>query len=321
MLCYTDFMTSNPAPTGSSTKEPAPVPPTRIFTAESLSQQAKKGPPWGKIFLIILIIIAIVGVAGAGGYYYFGPKIVTQNISQNPTGPLVVTPEPKGPTPTPYPYSFQTALINFCKKTEISPLSFYYKIDLTKLPINFPNSTIFDTSDSKAPKCWGTAETDWITLSTTSNNSFAVYDDKSKELGHGGPPVLGNLGTTISSDSGMVISFYREQDIGTYIGTEGIGIRAVKTLKWPDGTNLYVDTTTEAIPGDDQRLTTILNKYAVKGSDELTKGQMVVDDTKTDQVMADIKNAFFSDMQNLASPEKDKIQAIQVLLSDFLMKQ
>ncbi|HSD98818.1 MAG TPA: hypothetical protein VLB73_03950 [Patescibacteria group bacterium] len=282
------------------------MPPSSIAASSSLGRMA-----------LIGLAVLTAGLAIAYGGFYLGQK--SKPSSATPTSAPTTVVIPTSTTTKAPSVPFQTFLSQNCKKITVSPGSFSYSLDIAQFPFKIPQAIVLqDPNYANQPKCWGTPGTDWVIFKTDKKDTLALYNVASVELGHGGYPQIGQIGTLFSDTPSLSFMFYRGVGMGSYIGTENITVRAIRKITWPDGNLVSIAIDKEAIPANDSRLLAILNKYAV--SDPYSPGHMVVDSTKEQAALVEIKNTFFSSLNNLSQPEKGTITSMQDLLNGFSLK-
>lgn len=250
------------------------------------------------IFFVFLIILVI----GAGAY--FGRQYFIQR-----TQPSSV-PSSSSLSPTPLPAStFQELLTKNCKsQSEVGGT-----ITINELPVRI-NPTILKEILSKqnsiSCQSIGVPYTWYVDI-----GSASLYDHYSKELGHGGRSYFSkpepeqiikksndiSIAISLNSGSGQVGD--------TWIAAEGI-----KRFELSNGQVFYADFGDIVIDLDDPRLIALLKQYAepIEGSDDL-------EITKPGVEQAIIKQ-FFSNLEQIDTPEKETIAHIERILNGISLK-
>lgn len=222
---------------------------------------------------------------------------------------------------------FQELIAKNCKEVYTTPKAFTYFISLASLPITLNQSSIqLDKNNPdnnppyNTPSCIGQLNSDYVMIDLADKRSLYIYDQYSQELGHGGYSFFLPIpfATTIFDKDNITLSFILKEGMGTVIGQEPIAIRAIKTITLPNGNRLFVTLDTIAIDEKDPRLTNILNKYAIPSQFQV--GGFETDSTKATQYIQEIKNTFFTDMNNLNEPEEDRITNLLTILSAISVK-
>ncbi len=292
-----------------------PLQPTQELSERSLFKQKYM------VLFLLLIIILIFGVAI---YYLHFNQSRSKQISINPkTTPTLQIASPTIlPTLVPLQYpsnmvfqsQLQEIIAKNCKQVFTTPNSFTYYIAPDVLPLTIDQTIIKLAHDPAygnlpydTPMCDGQPNSDYVTLRLPDKKELFIFDQYSKELGHGGYSFFEPLSfaTKISDQKSVLLTFLFQEGMGTVIGEEPIMVRAIKTITLSNGQLVYGTLDTIAIDKNDPRLLSILNKYSIPS--QFQSGRFEVDSNKTAQYTLDIKNAFFTDMNQLTQPEKSRI--------------
>ena len=90
-----------------------------------------------------------------------------------------------------------------------------------------------------------------------------IYDTTSNELGHGGPPFLGQIGSNIYNTGNITINAYLGFGEGpALLGDLAVQIRGEKKFITTTDESISVNLSAIAIPGNDPRLIEYLKPYS-----------------------------------------------------------
>jgi hypothetical protein len=299
--------------------------------------EAPERPSFGQKRIVLFLILIVILIFGITIYYLYATQFQSKPVSTRaqttPTSQMVSPTKQPTLVPLQYPPNLvflsqlQEIIAKNCKQVFTTPNSFTYYISLNVLPFTI-NQTIIKLTHDPAygnlpydtPMCDGQPNADYVTLRLPDKNELFIFDQYSKELGHGGYSFFEPLSfaTNISDQNNVSLTFLLQEGMGTVIGEEPIMVRAIKTITLPNGQLVYVTLDTIAIDQNDSRLLSILNKYETPS--QFQSGKFEVDSAKTPQYTQDLKNAFFADMNNLAQPEKSRIADLLATLSAISAK-
>ncbi|OGH14278.1 MAG: hypothetical protein A2687_01480 [Candidatus Levybacteria bacterium RIFCSPHIGHO2_01_FULL_38_26] len=246
----------------------------------------------------ILLAITIVIILGLTIF-------LLSTISQS--SPTPVLPIINQPSPTTQSFTFQKILEENC----VHDNAVSGKISTEKLPLII-NTEIVNAAELS---CSSTGELN--TWYAHKDSDFFIFDDSSKELGHGGISYFEPYGEGTTDQNGLRYYVYLQFGEGPLpIGETSVNVRAIKELKISSDEITYVSTTEQVIEGDDPRLVNLLNQYSILS--ESYPGQKEISDYEMAEEA--ISAQFFGNFDNLKSPEKEKIEKMKQLLSAFSEK-
>ena len=267
-----------------------------------------KGSKGQTVIILILLVGLIIGVGT-----YFARQYFVQG-----TKPSSVPSSPSLSPPASSSSTFQELLTKNCKNKDQ-----YHNvggtITLEELPVKIEANILREISkgaESVSLSCQsvGTPYTWYISIE---NASINLYDEHSKELGHGGYSYfrMPESQEIIKKTNDITIAIWLNSGEGppevsnTWIVAEGI-----KRFTFGNGQFFYADFGDIAIDFDDPRLIVLLKQYAepLEGSDYLQI-------TKPDVEQAIIKQ-FFSNLEQVNTPEKEMIASIERVLNGISLK-
>lgn len=288
---------------------------TDIPSPESQS----KPPIINKVVIIGGILLLLI--VGSGGYY-LGMQRVQPQIPHSSPQATQTQPSSTGEqqnqesTKTALEGSFQDTLIKNCENYELQKgVAFVDVIDVNKAPVSINKNLI--NINYRVPNkllCAGFDGTkspyNYFFIELQDKSMINVYDNNSKELGHGGPPYIGSYGTVIRDDGNIKLTVYMVGNEGpTLVGYAPVELRGEKRLKLSNGDTVYANYSKTAIEGKDSRLVEFLQPYS-KPSDFKPGAKEV-----TDFPAEELKNKFFSNLSNLQPSEKNVLSEIERVLS------
>lgn len=279
------------------------------------------------IALVVILILLIVGGISA---YVLNKNLVskTQTIQQvtiksTPT----VTPRLTGNNSLAFPRGttgFQKLLADNCKTVEKD--SILQEIDMSLLPIKI-DSSVINLSVKRNPSIVSCEA--WTPYKVFVSIPFQIYgydfggdiklylfDKQSEEPGHGGASWFQTSGIVIKDDgvSKYAVYFGFGEVPIVYPSSTPVIISAEKKIHLSNGEDVSVSFKTTLLHGDDPRLVNILSKYSVKRDD---KSIEITDTISAEKEMAAI---IFGDLNNLKSPEKEKLAQVENALSAISAK-
>lgn len=301
-----------------------------------------------KGFSSILIILGVVVILGiTGGMYYLGTKKSANTIPPStPTTTFQSSPSAtpfsaSGASPTILPSSdassLQKILSSKCQDYLYSGKEHIFGIKKDDLPVVIDTKKVniitvnqtnifacvqFDNKPNhsfvKIPISiygYGFGE-DYLSSPTI---ELLIYDSQSQEPSHGGYPSIGVYGKVIKDDGQEKLAI--NLSIGevpiVYPNNTPVILTAEKKLRLASGEDIFVNLHALIIHGDDPRLVNIISKHSVsRGSG--TDLDIEINDVEGGQ--NEIAQYFFGNLTNLKSPEKEKVEQIQKVLSAFTIK-
>lgn len=265
--------------------------------------------------LVFLVLGILVGAGGVLGYQNLSIPSVQQVSSPSPEA----TSESESTT-----LSMAGTLQDFMKEN-CKPGNPPY-IDIQQLPVSVDTNIIepFQAEGVESVYCSSAVnyslpiQDGYLVIRQDSSNGINIYDDQSKEGGHGGAPFLGSFGQKIFDENGILITAWLGGGDGPQIlGQVGIALRGVKQFATKDGHPIYVNYSLTGIPGSDQRLIDRLTPYSsidpALGLDEPTVNY---DPTTSVKII----DYFFGETPNSISPEGQALKKLRTILSGVKAK-
>lgn len=294
------------------------VPKPQPVTLPSEPQREQK--PWLAVILLVLFIISLGSIA----FLVYQNYQLKQNFSAKHPEPTAIPSLEAKPTeflsPTPVKEkltaTFQEILSDNCKKIDLGPGSFFHGISLLSLPVSIEPALILKYRDQNTLACTGDQgipKSQYVMIETKENTTVNLYDKNSTEGGHGGPPFLGSLPNLIGEKNGILFSMSLSWPHGgcALLDYLSVYVRGLKTLKLSNGETVFINTQLAAIEPSDQRLREILSKNTHPC--ELEPDRIEVDYNQKPE--EEIKNKFFTDLNNLAIKEQQAIEKITQTLN------
>lgn len=270
--------------------------------------------PTPKINWLISLLFLVIGIAvGATGLWSY-QNYLPATIQTSPTPPTSMPADNNILSMT---GSLQDFMKANCKSGNPQYLEF------SKLPVEI-NTGIIKVDNKKQPVVYCSSTEDntkpikdgYLVINLENNQTINIYDDQSKELGHGGAPFIGFFGQKIFEEGNIQIGAWLQGGDGPQVlGDIGVVIRGVKKFSTKDGYAVYVNHTKGAIPGSDTRLIDQLKPYSSIDPDlEL---ETVKFDPTTSVKIVDF---FFSETPGATSPEGIVLQNIKDIMSAITAK-
>lgn len=259
-----------------------------------------------KIIIVLLILILSLALI-ATSYLFSQNQTLSQQLkTSKPTpSPAVV----KGP-------SFQDILENYCQDITLSPTVSLYGIKLENLPVSIDQSVVpitFQSQDTVTCMSGGEnlAKSNFVSIEYGPYKQIFLYDQNSKEPGHGGQSFFGSRPVVLKDDGQIKWSMSLNwPEAGcTELENRTIVVRGERRLKLLNGETVLASTETEVTDPGDPRLVETLAQN-LKDS-ECSPGQKDVVFEGTDEK---VKKRFFSNFDRLESPEKERVAEIQKIL-------
>jgi len=199
-------------------------------------------------------------------------------------------------------------------------------LDFQSLPVNVDTSVIkpFQGSNVSSVYCSSTEDNTkpitngYLVIRLDNSNGINIYDDQSKELGHGGSPGLGVFGQNILNENGIQFGAWLQGGDGPQVlGSVSMNLRGIKKFTTKDGQSVYVNYTETAIPGSDIRLVNQLKSYSsIDPNSRLNEPTVNYDSTMT----AKIINYFYGKTPSTSTPEGQALQNLTNILSAITAK-
>lgn len=187
--------------------------------------------------------------------------------------------------------------------------------NISSLPITIDQSImpISATGSANSPTCSGEDGKKFaMVYSANGNPPLIIYDSHSQQTTVSAYPIFGAIGKSFSQTDNIVYYYYLRITPDSSIGTEPVFIRAIKNISTDSKETILVSLEMQAIAQNDERLLTILNKYAIQKGNSAFKD---IDGSKLRQVNIEIMNTFFSNPKNLQNSEGVALKKLQTLLS------
>lgn len=286
-------------------------------------QQSRK-----KFFIVGIIILALLLVAGSGFAAYQYVKSPHTRQKENKLTSSVLPTNPATPTlasthnVNTYRESsdFQQYLSNNCKNNKNTVT---ISIDFLPIVVNTKKVQLINDDSRGKIICWMGGDDNgnlvsYLQVPYTDDNqiikTYTIYDQYSKEVGHGGSPAIGNLGVTILDHNNITLSIYVPNgESGAAIGYTPVFIRGVRLLQTKSGQPWYVSTSIMAIKEDDPKLISLLKQYGqdVGGCPAAGCGWEVTDFSGAEKAVA---KEFFGDMNHLSPDVSSAVEQIETNL-------
>lgn len=233
------------------------------------------------------------------------PKVVSQPSPSEPAvGNVGIEPTPRPPKS-----SFQNLLSEQCKK-------FGDSVDVGVLPVVVDESVL----DVRSVMCRGDSviNAGYVQVSYGDGETLNLYDEYSKELGHGGSPFLGTYRKSIKETADVRLSIYFARPDGgpALVGDVAVIVRGQKKIRLRSGETIFINAEHVAIEGDDPRLVAVLDKYS-RESDRVAGRREIINDIYEDLIDAaevGIVKRFFDDLAILGDPERGNIRKLENIL-------
>lgn len=260
----------------------------------------------GAIYLLLGLLIVILITSGA----YF----LVKNTEQT-KGPASNSPQNEAQTDlVKSADTFQNILTKYCKKIDLGPGAYFNGLQPDNLPVSIDYSEVkVKLREQETIPCALEPNSQgyvFVELEDSTKGIINIYDKYSKELGHGGPPILGSFDNVVKSEGVIKFSFALSGGEGPpIIGAVPVIIRGEKQLKLTGGEIIYINYTKIAIAGKDKRLVDLLNKYSKPSEFEPASQELA------SLPIEEVKSLFFSDFYNLQSPEKEAVTEITRILN------
>lgn len=284
---------------------------------EDNGEKIKK--PWYSMILlgIIIVFLGVIGFLLYNNYQLKQTLLVNNNQSSDDSSPKIeATKEVISPiTEEKLTATFQEILSENCKKIQTGPGSFFYGIQVPVLPVIIRPSLELKLDQQNTLACSGDDEilkSKYVVIQAKNNRGINLYDEYSKEMGHGGPLFLKSLSTSIGEKNGILFSISIGWPEGGCASPSDMGVymRGVKSLKLSNGETIFINTSTIVINAGDQKLTEILSENTTDC--EIEPGaKTVVYDGAEDK----IKNYYFSNLNSLGSNEQRAVEEITNILN------
>ncbi len=277
----------------------------------------------------IVVLIATIGIVAAGFYVRFFVNTpeptpiaakATPTLAPSPTTPLE-TPEP---IPT-LSKSF-AEMMQELEGSQINELNDAHPgpyIDPTKLPVTIDYEKLGITVPAHG-LIKGFAANGYATLQDLDIN---IYNDDSKEPGHGGAPFLGEVGVLAHQAPDIKYFIYLEPgDTGPrIIGNTPVILRAIKAMRLSNGETIYANTSTKIIAANAPDLISFLEQFSRPCDNNCMK--LFPDDSNSDKLIIDfesfdhttinseIVSHFFNDWDNLPNEQQKIVDEVTTKLS------
>ncbi len=294
------------------------------------AQPKQLKPNFLKWLVVAIMILLLIIVGSISAYFLNKNKIPKTSVTKKIITTSTKTPAASIPAEKPGTISptinmdrlsdFQKLLIDKCIYTK-QGYNEFYQIKLTDLPIKINNKSInlWVTTDPTMENCiLSNPGKSYVSIpfgiygyDFPSKEELYILDNQSEELGHGGPSFLKPYGTILKDDGTIKITAYfnfGEVPIA-YPFSVPVYISAQKKIITSNNNIVYVIFQTELLHGDDPRLANIINKYSTP------RDNNSFEITNTTQADKDMISAIFGDLNNLKSPEKEKLQQVEKILS------
>lgn len=281
-------------PKDSDSKEtPSPGPQEKIAASVS----AKPSFNLLIIVLVIALTAALLTVVFLAALIFRSKQEIVVKPSPTQSGPTVVSQELSKTKTDP----FQQILAKYCRKMELE-YGFSEEIEPAYLPV-------FVDKSVDAVVCTGdfAPNTGYVVADFGEKPGVNIYDQYSQEAGHGGPPFLGSLDNVIKDDGNIKLSVFLGWPHGgcAEIGQIPLYVRGEKKMELENGEAIFANTQIMAIDEQDPRLAALLQEKTKPCEfDENSSDIMEPDLEGLDER---INERFFSDMNNLESPEKEAV--------------
>mgnify|MGYP001619604194 CR=1 FL=1 len=273
----------------------------------SVSHSTNRRRGFSAIFLVLLVGLII----GASAYFarqYFVQRTKPSFVSSSPS--LSPSASPSS--------TFQELLTENCKnKDQYNNVG--GTITLEELPVRIEANILKEISresESVSLSCQsiGTPYTLYISIE---NDSIVLYDEYSKELGHGGYSYfrMPEPQEIIKKTNDITIAIWLNGGEGSLeVGNTWIVAEGIKRFMLDNGQVFYATFGDIAIDFDDPRLNALLKQYA-----EPLGGSERLEITKPGVEQAVIKQ-FFSNLEQVNTPEKKMIASIEKVLNGISLK-
>ena len=240
--------------------------------------------------------------------------------------------------------SFQEILANNCQKTAISETSYFYGIKPTSLPVSVDSSILeLDLEDGGVLMCTG-VETGreyvvmgyYQAMDDSEKQTLNLYDNNSEPIGHGGWHPLETWGKVIKDDGTVKLSIFLgwpAETIPSLVSNMAVWMRGEKKLPRSNGESIFVNSTNAVIDKENSRLVAILDSYGEEITQDFLDtqdfygrelvdfaGEKFLNASDEDAILDDVAVAFFSDMDGLASSEKERVAVMERILGAVVGK-
>ncbi len=289
-----------------------------------ISYKAKKK----KIVIIAFVVVfsfCLCTTLGVGGYLLFNNKeqkveVENEEIKTTSTTTTTTTTSTTSATTTQSPkkvkyptldMTLQDIITQHCLKKNF-PGGYSYYIDIDKLPLSIDQETIQIVPRQHGDgTCIGgefsigksAADFDFKEKDNDLPNTLHIFDNKTEELGHGGAPFYAIVGDTIKSTKDYKITAYL---VGLDVGTGSIYeytayVRATRILTYKVAGKtykIYAGVDIQLFNKSNKRFIQFLRQYAP------TKTPAGIPILEVEEAQDNFVSYFFSDLNNLAEPEK-----------------
>ncbi len=277
----------------------------------------------------IVVLIATIGIVAAAFYIKFSVKKPTSTpVAAKATPTLAPSPTTALETPEPIPTLSKSfsEIMQELEDSQINELNDSHPgpyIDPTKLPVTIDFGKLGMTVPAHG--LIKGLETDGYVMLYDINVN--IYNDDSKEPGHGGAPFLGEVGTLAHQAPEIKYFIYLEPgDAGPrIIGNTPVLLRAIKTMRLSNSETIYANTSTKIIAADDPDLISFLEQFSRPCDNNCIK--LFPDNSNSDKLIIDfesfdhttinseIASHFFSDWDNLPKEQQKIVGEVTTKLS------
>jgi hypothetical protein len=273
-------------------------------------EESPKNHSSSKIIFIPLVFALAISLITAG-YFFSKYQSLSQEVKtpKKTTPPVVTSKKTAVPQTIVKGPSFQEILSSSCENIIISPTVSYFGIKEESLPVSLGQPV-------NSLTCAGEENSNFVSIEYDNHNQIHLYDNNSKELGHGGPSFLGSL-SPLYDDGQIKWSFIPGwNEVGcNKLDELGVTIRGERKLTLQSGETIFANTSKTAIDPGDSRLVDIL-KDNLEFSDCINDKIVKIEGTEEK-----VKQRFFKNFDNLASPEKERVDEIRKILMAITPKE